>query len=309
MVNQASSKRYVGAYVNLPKQTRKGVVMEQTELEGAHGMTIEEVRNEVARGGKFVMFSYTMSFVVLTLQRPSGSVFFIKSDESPIDYGMKYMLISLLLGWWGIPFGPIYTIVSIVGAFKGRDVTGMVMASLNEEFGAEVKEEQKNSSTQNMAIPVQEKLPVQDTPKPIQEKMPVQNPVKPFSEKATVREFHFRKIYDENNVKRYNTLSVVLNDKFLSILFHNFSDAKIETKVQPTQIAENAPWYAMPINFLLTKGEKKVAILLVEGDKCKRYSVLETMELCKENGITPLRFVVELPNEQEYVVKRINDAF
>ena len=64
----------------------------------------------------------------------------------------------------------------------------------------------------------------------------------------------------------------------------------------------------MPINFLVTKGNKRTAVLLVDGYKCRRYSLLETMELCKENGITPLRFIIDneaWPNEEQYVVNRI----
>lgn len=297
---ESSSKRYVSAYVNLPKQTRRGIEMEQVQLEGTQGMTIEQVRNEVAKGGKFVKFTYTMSFIFLTLQRPSGSIYFIKSNESPIDYGMKYLLLSVLVGWWGIPFGPIFTIVSIVQAFKGQDITAIVMASLSEELDSMSDDKPQEKYTENLDVNhhvnQQESRPlIQETPKPIEAKSPE-------------RIYSFRNIYDENNVKRYNTLSFDINDKFLGILFHNFPEAKIEAKVQPSAIAESAPWYAMPINFLLTIGEKRVAVLLVEGSKSKRYSVLETMELCKENGIAALRFFVEMPNEKEYVIKRIKEA-
>ena len=67
-----------------------------------------------------------------------------------------------------------------------------------------------------------------------------------------------------------------------------------------------APAYAMPINFLITKENKQTAILLVEGGaKYQRYSVLETMELCKENNITALRFITTCPNQEAYVVQRI----
>ena len=41
------------------------------------------------------------------------------------------MLVSLLFGWWGIPFGPIYTIWSIAENFKGKDVTQEVIDAVN----------------------------------------------------------------------------------------------------------------------------------------------------------------------------------
>ena len=45
-----------------------------------------------------------------------------------------YTLISLLLGWWGIPWGPVYTIGSIFNnPTGGKDVTGDVLAAMQEE--------------------------------------------------------------------------------------------------------------------------------------------------------------------------------
>jgi hypothetical protein len=40
------------------------------------------------------------------------SIYFIKSGESAVAYSWKYSLISFFAGWWGIPFGPIFSIAS-----------------------------------------------------------------------------------------------------------------------------------------------------------------------------------------------------
>ena len=118
--------------------------------------------------------------------------------------------------------------------------------------------------------------------------------------------WNFRNIKDINNIVPYATLHLRENQMFLSYLFNNFQDCKLETKVQAAQLFPYAPVYAMPINFLLTKGDNRVAVLIVEGNaKYKRYSVLETMELCKENNIIPLRFITTFPNHEKYVVQRI----
>lgn len=127
--------------------------------------------------------------------------------------------------------------------------------------------------------------------------------------KSEPQPWNFRKIKDINNIVPYATLHLRENQMFLSYLFNNFQDCKLETKVQATQLFPYAPVYAMPINFLLTKGDNRVAVLIVEGNaKYKRYSVLETMELCKENNITALRFITTYPNEEKYVVERIRKA-
>jgi len=40
-------------------------------------------------------------------------------------------LLSAVLGWWGIPSGPIYSVQSIASNIKGgKDVTQQILASL-----------------------------------------------------------------------------------------------------------------------------------------------------------------------------------
>jgi hypothetical protein len=64
----------------------------------------------------------------------------------------------------------------------------------------------------------------------------------------------------------------------------------------------------MPINFLLRKGDKEVAILLLHRSKTKRYSVQETEALCNENGVKVMRFYFDRENEPDYVIERIRKA-
>ena len=76
------------------------------------------------------MFEYCISLVIMTFKRPTA-IYFLRSDERAIGKSYPFILISLLLGWWGIPWGPIYTITSLVTNLGGgRDVTADVMAAL-----------------------------------------------------------------------------------------------------------------------------------------------------------------------------------
>jgi hypothetical protein len=44
---------------------------------------------------------------------------------------LSYAAITLVMGWWGIPWGPIFSITSLVTDFGGgKDVTQEVLASL-----------------------------------------------------------------------------------------------------------------------------------------------------------------------------------
>ncbi len=90
-----------------------------------------EILTILNEGGKFVFYTYTISVIIMTFRRSSG-IFLLKKDESPIKHGAQYLLISLFLGWWGIPFGPIYTIGSIVTAFTGKDVTNEILNKIRE---------------------------------------------------------------------------------------------------------------------------------------------------------------------------------
>jgi hypothetical protein len=88
------------------------------------------LQQEIQQGGKFVIYQYCFSLLVITFKRPSN-IYFISHEANAVIKGLPFTLLSLLLGWWGIPWGPIYTIQSIWINFKGgRDVTNEVIASL-----------------------------------------------------------------------------------------------------------------------------------------------------------------------------------
>jgi hypothetical protein len=100
------------------------------KIRGIENMSRDAVQHELRRGGRFVIFQYCISILILTFKRPSD-IYFIKAGESALGKGLSYTLLSLLAGWWGIPWGPIYTIGSVVTNFGGgKDVTAEVMRSI-----------------------------------------------------------------------------------------------------------------------------------------------------------------------------------
>ena len=119
-----------------------------------------------------------------------------------------------------------------------------------------------------------------------------------------MNKFDFRHIKDISNVVKYNTLTESLNEVFKNYLDNSDLGCEIEVGA----MFAGAPDHAMPINFLLCKGNKKVAILLMGFRRTKRYSVQETEALCKENGVNVLKFYFECENEESYVIERIRKA-
>jgi hypothetical protein len=102
-------------------------------IKGIAGRSVDEVNQELQKGAKFVIYEYCVSILILTFKRGSD-IFFIPAGESRVGKGLVYSLISFFFGWWGIPWGPIYTIASIVTNFGGgKDVTPTVLASFNSQ--------------------------------------------------------------------------------------------------------------------------------------------------------------------------------
>ena len=89
-----------------------------------------QLQQEIQQGGKFVVYQYCVSILVITFKRTSN-IYFISHEQNAIVNGLPFTLLSLILGWWGIPWGPIYTIESVWVNFNGgRDVTKEVLASM-----------------------------------------------------------------------------------------------------------------------------------------------------------------------------------
>jgi hypothetical protein len=89
-----------------------------------------ELQQELQQGGRFVLYQYCISLLVITFKR-SSNIYFIRHEENAVVKGLPFTLLSLVLGWWGIPWGPIYTIQSIwVNFGGGKDVTNEMMPSI-----------------------------------------------------------------------------------------------------------------------------------------------------------------------------------
>jgi len=100
------------------------------KIHGVEGMSPENIRDEVNRGGRLVIYTYCVSILVMTLKRPAG-IRLIKAGHSPAAASWPWVIISLLFGWWGIPWGPIYTIQSIYhNLCGGIDVTDDVLRQI-----------------------------------------------------------------------------------------------------------------------------------------------------------------------------------
>jgi hypothetical protein len=97
---------------------------------GIEGLTNDQINFELQRGATFVYYQYCISVIVMTFRR-SSDIYFIKEGESRLSKGMPWTLLSVLLGWWGIPWGPIFTVQALITNFRGgKDVTDQILGKM-----------------------------------------------------------------------------------------------------------------------------------------------------------------------------------
>jgi hypothetical protein len=104
--------------------------MAKKKIHGIEGMTPAQLNFELQRGARLVIFQYAISIIVMSFRRASD-VYFIRAGESTTSKSIGFTLLTLVAGWWGIPFGPIFTIQALVTNCRGgKDVTKEIAASL-----------------------------------------------------------------------------------------------------------------------------------------------------------------------------------
>jgi len=85
---------------------------------------------ELQQGGKFIVYQYCYSILVMTFKRASD-VYYIGPGKSAFLKGLRFTLFSLCFGWWGFPWGVIWTISTITkNCLGGIDVTAIAVANM-----------------------------------------------------------------------------------------------------------------------------------------------------------------------------------
>ena len=100
-------------------------------IKNIEGLTTADINNELNNGAKFVIYQYSISILVMSFKR-SSDIYFIRAGASDVTPGLLFTVISFIFGWWGIPWGPIYTIGAIFTNFSGgKNVTQEVINSIS----------------------------------------------------------------------------------------------------------------------------------------------------------------------------------
>jgi hypothetical protein len=100
------------------------------DIKGIEGLSPDQVRRELERGAKFVVFQYCVSVLILTFRR-STAIYFVRPGEGVVGKALPWTLLTLVAGWWGFPWGLIYTPMILFQNMRGgKDVT----AALSPQF-------------------------------------------------------------------------------------------------------------------------------------------------------------------------------
>jgi hypothetical protein len=85
---------------------------------GAGQLSEEEIALKLTEGYRLVSYEYCLSFIVVTLKRPT-SLYLLPPNDSDFGNRTLFSCLSFFIGWWGIPWGPIYTISTIYRNLSG----------------------------------------------------------------------------------------------------------------------------------------------------------------------------------------------
>ena len=94
---------------------------------GIDGLTREQIQHEVLKGGKFVVYPWCVSLIWYSTKR-SSDIYFLRAGQRFTVPGLGYLLLSLVMGWWGIP-GLFWTVQCLwTNITGGLDLTPEVLA-------------------------------------------------------------------------------------------------------------------------------------------------------------------------------------
>lgn len=112
--------------------------MPDVAIKGVQNMTLQQIQSEVNSGAKFILFQFCISIGIMTFRR-SSAVYLIREEESVFQKGLKYTLTTFFLGWWGIPWGFIYTPAVLYSNLSGgKNVTEAVLNHFKESMSEHV---------------------------------------------------------------------------------------------------------------------------------------------------------------------------
>lgn len=86
--------------------------------------------HDVLAGTRFVTYPFVVSILILSFNRNMGGVHAVASGRWPTSPMLGATIVSTLFGWWGFPWGIVWTPISLFHLWNGgRDATKDLLAA------------------------------------------------------------------------------------------------------------------------------------------------------------------------------------
>jgi len=114
---------------------RKNFNAPDLKIIGASTLSAQELYDALEKQEAYcVKFQFCISCFYITFKRDS-KLFYIPKDKKRIFFHWPYTVITLLFGWWGIPWGPIWSAqVLSANASGSEDLSYEVMQVLRQNY-------------------------------------------------------------------------------------------------------------------------------------------------------------------------------
>jgi hypothetical protein len=94
------------------------------------GQNREDVLRSMERGAIVVRYPYVISAVLVSFALESRAVL-IERPAQRYTGTIPYLLLTLVFGWWGVPWGPIFTAKAVWCLMRGGEE---ITDSIHEEL-------------------------------------------------------------------------------------------------------------------------------------------------------------------------------
>ena len=90
----------------------------------------EELLRALERGATIVRYPYVISAVLASFKLESRAVLIEQSSRRYVQ-AIPYLLFTLAFGWWGVPWGPIFTAKALWCLIQGgEEITDVIHEEL-----------------------------------------------------------------------------------------------------------------------------------------------------------------------------------
>ncbi|MBN2486578.1 MAG: hypothetical protein JXB34_11445 [Bacteroidales bacterium] len=91
------------------------------KIKNVRGLSDKQIFSVLENGGRLVKYQYVLSIIVMTFSFTSKA-YLMRAGEKGLKQSVVFIIITLFFGWWGIPWGPVRSVVALKNNFAGGKI-------------------------------------------------------------------------------------------------------------------------------------------------------------------------------------------